>query len=153
MGAGFAGLAVTGMLDEDGFFTRHACGTSTRQADSYLDPLSANYPHFTAKAKRCIFLFLYGGPSSVDTWDYKPELQKRDGQTVDIEIRRNSFQQQKLLGSQRKFQRCGEAGLWCSDAFPYMSKIMDETCVIKSLYADTFAHGSGMIQMNTGRII
>jgi len=152
MGAGFAGLALTGMLDEDGFFASQAHAAVTRQADRYVDPLAPRAAHFAGKAKRCIFLFFYGGPSAVDTWDYKPELQKRDGQTIDIEIRRNTFQQKQILGSQRKFCRYGKSGLWCSDAFPHISKVMDELCVIKSLYADTFAHGSGMIQMNTGRI-
>jgi hypothetical protein len=96
---------------------------------------------------------MYGGPASMDTFDYKPELQRRDGQTVSIEIRRRSFQQQRLLASRRKFRQHGQSGQWCSDAFPNLARHMDELCVIKSLYADTFAHGSAMIQMNTGRII
>src|SRR5215813_12714431 len=87
-GAGFTGLALTALLDQDGFFARHAFAA---------DPLTAKQSHFLPKAKHCIFLFMYGGPSSVDTWDYKPELQKRNGQTVNIEMRRGSFQKQTLL--------------------------------------------------------
>ena len=148
-GAGFGGLALTDLLSGDGFFDRHL---SAAQPNN-LDPLAPKLPHFTAKAKRCIFLFMYGGPSQMDTFDYKPELQKRDGQTIEIEIRRNSIQKQKLLGSKRKFKQHGQSGQWCSDAFPNIARHMDELCVVKSLYADTFAHGSAMIQMNTGRII
>jgi hypothetical protein len=152
MGAGFAGLALSSLLENDGFFTGRA-GAAQPRPTQYVNPLAVRSPHFQPKAKSCIFLFMYGGPSQVDTFDYKPELQRRDGQTVNIEIRRHSFQKQKLLGSRRTFRRHGQSGQWCSDAFPYIAQHMDELAVIKSLYADTFAHGSAMIQMNTGRII
>jgi len=147
-GAGFAGLALSALLEQEGFFARQASA-----AEPYRSPLAPRPPHFAPKAKSCIFLFMYGGPSSVDTFDYRPELQRRDGQTVNIEMRRHSVQRQKLLASRRRFRRHGQSGQWCSDAFPLISRHMDELCVIKSLYADTFAHGSAMIQMNTGRII
>jgi len=145
-GAGFAGLALTGLLDAEGFFANRTQAASA-------NPLTPRTSHFRPRAKHCIFLFMYGGPSQVDTWDYKPALQKRNGQTVNLEIRRGSFQKQTLLASRRKFTRCGQSGLWCSDAFPHLARHMDELCVLKSLYADTFAHGSAMIQLNTGRII
>jgi hypothetical protein len=154
IGAGFGGLALTALLDKDGFFGRHAhAAAPPAKPVGYVNPLAAKAPHFRARAKHCIFLFMYGGPPPMDTFDYKPELQKRDGQTVDIEIRRRSLQRHKLLASRRKFARHGKYGQWCSDAFPCLARHMDELCVIKSLYADTFAHGSAMIQMNTGRII
>ena len=148
MGAGFTGLALTGMLEQDGFFAKHAYG-----AEGNLNPLAPKLPHFAAKAKHVIFLFMYGGPSSMDTWDYKPELQKRDGQSVEIEIRRRSIQKQTLLASKRKFKQYGQSGLWGSDAFPHINEHLDKMCILKSLYADTFAHGSAMIQMNSGRIL
>jgi hypothetical protein len=151
MGAGFTGLALTSLLDGDGFFTRHA--SAGQAPGAAVNPLALRPQHFAAKAKHCLFLFMYGGPPSMDTFDYKPELQKRDGKTVEIEMRRGSVQKQKLLASKRKFQQHGQSGLWCSDAFPHIARHMDELCVVKSLYADTFAHGSAMIQMNTGRII
>ncbi|MEO1979653.1 MAG: DUF1501 domain-containing protein, partial [Fuerstiella sp.] len=110
-------------------------------------------PNHTPRAKRIIFLFMHGGPSQVDTFDYKPELQKRDGQEIDVEFRRRKVKKQKLLASQRKFARYGESGLWCSDAFPNIAQHMDKFCVIKSLQADSFAHGSAVLQMNSGQII
>src|SRR5947209_1056389 len=79
LGAGFAGLALTALLEEDGFFTRHAAAAGS------ANPLAPRPPHFGARAKHCIFLFMYGGPASMDTFDYKPELQRRDGQSVSIE--------------------------------------------------------------------
>src|SRR6266404_2360101 len=74
MGAGFAGLALTALLDGDGFFARHAFANEVPQG-----LLAPKPPHFPTKAKSCIFLFMYGGPSQMDLFDYKPELQKRDG--------------------------------------------------------------------------
>src|SRR2546422_10512789 len=121
MGAGFAGLALTALLDGDGFFARNAI-----PASSDLNPLSPKSPHLPAKAKSCIFLFMYGGPSQMDMFDYKPELQKRDGESVDMEIRRRSVQQSKLLASKRKFDQHGQSGLWCSDALPQLAKQMDK---------------------------
>jgi len=96
---------------------------------------------------------MYGGPSQLDTFDYKPELQKRDGQSVNIEMRRRDVKQERLLASRRKFRQHGQSGLWCSDAFPRLAQHMDRLAVIKSLYADSFAHGSANLQMNCGRII
>ncbi len=149
MGAGFAGLALTDLLTRDGFFARHAAAATPPAAN----PLAEKKPHFPAKAKHCIFIFCYGGPAQMDTFDYKPELQKNDGKEISLEIRRGAVGKAKLLASRRKFAQHGQSGLWCSDAFPHLAKHMDELCVLKSLYADTFAHGSAMIQMNTGRII
>src|SRR5262249_51161873 len=148
MGAGFAGLALTALLDGDGFFARHALADEVPQG-----PLAPKPPHFSTKAKSCIFLFMYGGPSQMDLFDYKPELQKRDGQTVNLEIRRRDIQSGKLLASKRTFAQYGQSGLWCSDLLPHLAKQMDKLAVIKSLYADSFAHGSAMLQMNSGRII
>ncbi len=148
MGAGFAGVALAGLLEKDGFFT-----TTARAAGAEPNPLAPKPPHLPGKAKSCIFLFMYGGPSQMDLFDYKPELQKRDGKTVDLEIRRRDIKPAKLLASKRKFLRHGQSGLWCSDALPHLAKQMDKLAVIKSLYADSFAHGSAMIQMNSGRVI
>src|SRR5579885_3225766 len=133
-GAGFTGVALAALLDRDGFFGGRALGGTTppgRSLDRPLAPLPAPLP---AKAKRCIFLFMYGGPSQMDLFDYKPELQKRDGQTVEIEIRRHSIQKQRLLASRRKWARHGQSGQWCSDALPLLATHMDELCVLKSLY-------------------
>lgn len=146
MGAGFAGVALTALLERDGFFRAHAAGLAGGS-------MAARPAHRARKAKACIFLFMYGGPSQMDLLDYKPELQKRDGQTVDMEIRRGSVKQSKLLASKRTFAQHGKSGLWCSDVMPHLARQMDKLAVVKSLYADSFAHGSAMLQMNSGRVI
>jgi hypothetical protein len=105
-----------------------------------------------ARAKRCIFLFMFGGPSQMDLFDHKPELAARHGQTIELEKRRNDVQPSSILASKRSFARHGETGQWCSDALPHLSGHMDKLAVIKSLYTDSFAHGSGVLQMNSGQI-
>src|SRR5436305_6062985 len=128
MGAGFAGLALTALLDGDGFFTRQA-GAATIATN----PLLPRPPHFPGKAKSCIFLFMYGGPSQMDLFDYKPQLQKRDGQSVEMEIRRRDMKPSKLLASKRTFAQYGKSGLWCCDLLPHLSRKMDKLAIIKSL--------------------
>ena len=105
------------------------------------------------KAKRVIFLFMFGGPSQMDLFDYKPELQRRSGQTVDYEKRRHDKTSAVILGSERSFKQYGETGQWCSDALPRLSQHMDKLAVIKSLYTDSFAHGSAVLQMNSGQFV
>jgi hypothetical protein len=96
---------------------------------------------------------MFGGPSQVDLFDYKPELQRRDGQTIDNEFRRQTKTRAVLQASRRKFAQHGQSGQWCSDALPHLAGHMDKLAVIKSLYSDSFAHGSAVLQKNTGRII
>ncbi len=155
-GAGFTGLALLSLLEKDRFFAQDLPLTDAARAstpEGFRNPLAEKEPHFAPKAKSCIFLFMYGGPSQVDTFDFKPELQKYDGKTAEVELRQQNFQKKKLLGSQRAFERCGESGLWCSDVFPHVSKHMDELAVVKSLYADSFIHGSALLQMNSGQTL
>jgi hypothetical protein len=153
VGAGFGGVALAAMLDRDGFFAGKGIAAELEARPGPVNPLALQSPHFPTRVRACIFLFMYGGPSQMDLFDYKPELQKRDGQSVEMEIRRRSVQPSKLLASKRKFARHGESGQWCSDALPALAGHMDELAVIKSLYADSFAHGSAMVQMNSGRVI
>ena len=149
MGAGFAGLALSSLLEADGFFGRPSRGPGGLPRP----PLDPKPPHRAVRAKSVIFLFMFGGPSQVDLFDYKPELQRRDGQTIDNEFRRNTKTRAVLQASRRTFAQHGQSGLWCSDAFPHLSKHMDKLAVVKSLYSDSFAHGSAVLQMNTGRIL
>ncbi len=146
-GGGFAGTALAGMLAADGFFASRACGAET------INPLAAKAPHSTPRAKSVIFLFMYGGPSQVDLWDPKPELTKRNGEpmpNLDADPLFKVRNPGKLLGSTRTFRPAGECGLPVSDLYPHLSGCVDEMSVIRSMYADSFAHGSGLLQMNTG---
>jgi uncharacterized protein DUF1501 len=147
-GAGFGGVALAGLLGDD-CFTARAADVKTK----FVNPLAPRNPHFEPKAKAVIFLFMYGGPSQMDLFDYKPELNRRHGQTANLEQRRRAVSEGKLLGSKRTFRQHGQSGQWCSDALPRLATQMDKLAVIKSLYSDSFAHGSAMLQMNSGRII
>ena len=146
-GMGFTGTALTAMLAADGFFRSPAFA-----ADS-ASPLAPKRTHHPAKAKSVIFLFMYGGVSQVDTWDPKPELNKRDGEsTPDLSTDPTAKARfgGKLLGSSRKFTPSGESGIPVCDMYPQLARQVDRLAVIRSMYADSFAHGSGLLQMNTG---
>jgi Protein of unknown function (DUF1501) len=142
-GGGFAGLALTALLDADGFFGRAAAAPA--------GPLAPKRPHFEAKAKAVICLFMYGGVSQVDTFDPKPELTKRHGQpmpTSDADLKARS--PGALLGSPRKFRKHGQSGTEVSDLYPHLAKRIDDISVLRSCWTNSFAHGSGLLQMNTG---
>jgi hypothetical protein len=140
-GAGFTGLALAAMLHEDGLLGA--------EAD---DPLVPKAPHFAAKAKNIIFLFMYGGPSAVDLFDPKPVLASKNGKTIKLETRKDTVSEGKLLGSTRTFRKHGASGVDVSDLFPNLAGCVDDMAIIRSMYADSFAHGSAMLQMNSGSI-
>ncbi|QGJ70403.1 Membrane or secreted protein containing DUF1501 [Planctomycetales bacterium 10988] len=119
-------------------------GLTAKSQASVQSPLAIQQPHFTPKAKRVIFLFMDGGPSHMDTFDYKPKLSKDDGK----EGRRKKS---KLLGSPFKFKQHGESGLWCSELFPEIaSKHIDDLCVIRSMHTDTASHPQAVPFLHTG---
>jgi hypothetical protein len=149
-GGGFAGTALTYLLARDGFFDSKAAAD---EVPALANPLAPRRPHFAARAKACIVLFMYGGVSQVDTWDPKPELTRRHGQPIpnlssDPHLRlRNPG---TLMASSRRFRKAGEAGIEVSDLYPHLSRCVDDLAIIRGTYADSFAHGSGLLQMNTG---
>jgi hypothetical protein len=149
-GGGFVGTALTYLLAQDGFFTGQASAAEARPAAA---PLAPKAPHFAPRAKSCIFLFMYGGVSQVDTWDPKPELAKRHGQPIPnlatdplLKVRNPGT----LMASTRKFTRSGRSGIEVSDLYPHLARCIDDMAIIRGTYADSFAHGSGLLQMNTG---
>ena len=137
-------------LDRRHFCTQTGAGFGSLALASMLQ---GQEPKLPSKAKSVIFLFMFGGPSQVDLFDYKPELQKRDGQSIQNEFRRGSKTQAVLQASLRNFAQHGSSGLWCSDAFPNIAKHMDKLAMVKSLTSDSFAHGSALLQINCGRIL
>ena len=147
MGGGFAGLALSSLLDSDGFFQRHL------KAADPASPLTPRDGHFTAKAKNVIFLMMNGAPSQVDTFDYKPELKKYAGMPlpegkdyINSGGRKVGF----LTPEFRPFKPGGESGLMISDYFPNVRKHADKLAIINSCHADSHAHGSALVAMNTG---
>ena len=128
---GFGSLALTGMLRGQ-------------------DPL----PLFAPRAKRVIFVFMQGGPSHVDTFDYKPELAARDGQSIDFTgVRFGTFgkvSKRRLMRPLWKFRQHGESGRWVSELFPHQAAVVDDLCFIRSMHTDGVAHGPATLFMHTG---
>jgi len=149
-GAGFTSLALAYLLGRDGFLANSAAAGET--ATKLINPLAPKRPHFAPRAKSVIFLFMYGGPSQVDLFDPKPDLQAKSGKTIDIEQRKDSVKPGTLLGSTWKFQKYGQAGVEISDLYRNLAQHADEMAIIRSMYSDSFAHGSAILQMNTGSL-
>jgi len=115
------------------------------------DPLRPRAPHFTPKAKRVIFLFMHGGPSQVDTFDYKPKLAIDDGKPLPFpKPRVVSGATGNLLKSPFEFKQCGQSGAWVSELFPHIGGKVDDLCFIKSMHGSNSRHGGALLEMHTG---
>ena len=150
-GAGFTALGLADLLGRDGFFGK-ARGA---EVNAEVNPLSPKPPHFTPKAKSVIFLFMYGGPSQVDTFDYKPELYKLDGKTIPVKTfgRGGRKNEGRVVGPKWGFKQYGQSGKYVSDLFPHLGKCVDDIAFLHAMTADSPIHGSAMLQMNTGKIL
>lgn len=133
--AGFGSVALAGLLGTDK-------ASAARTAKSDLAPRA---PHFPAKAKRIIFLFMEGAISQLDTFEYKPTLQEKDGKP--------GPGGGTLVGSKFKFAQHGETGTWVSELFPNTAKHVDKMCFLRGLHTDTPAHPQAVIQLHTGAAI
>jgi hypothetical protein len=151
-GGGFTAVALTGLLG-DGFFARQAVAADGLR--KFINPLAPRQPHFEPKAKACIFLFMYGGPSHVDTFDYKPKLYPLDGKTIAVKTfgRGGHKNQGRVVGPKWQFQQYGQCGKWISDLFPHLGTCADDIAFLHSMYAESPIHGSAMLMMNSGRIL
>ena len=110
--------------------------------------------HFPAKAKNIIFCFMDGGPSHVDTFDYKPMLKKHEGKPIGagaVSKRSQSSAERVWLGSPWAFKQRGQSGLWVSDLFPNIAKVADHLCVVRSLVGELPLHGQSNLLLHTGR--
>ncbi len=152
-GAGVGSVALTSLLSPEGFFERQALAANGMTP--YANPLAPKPPHFAPKAKSVIFLFMYGGPSQVDTFDYKPDLFKFDGQTIPVKTKGRGGEKNegRVVGPKWKFNQYGQSGQWVSDLFPNLANHVDDIAFIKSMTADSPIHGSAMLQMNSGKIL
>jgi hypothetical protein len=139
------------MLD-GGFFNAQKL-----RADGLSDwnnPLSPKEPHFAAKAKAVIYLYMYGGPSHIDTFDYKSTMYGMDNKTIQVKTfgRGGHKNEGRIIEPRWKFKQYGQCGKWVSDLFPHVGQCVDDITFIHSMTADSPIHGSAMLQMNTGRI-
>jgi Protein of unknown function (DUF1501) len=144
------------------FLTKSGCGFGLVALSSLLEaspgsPLAARPPHFPAKAKSIIYLFMHGGASHVDTFDPKPELTKHSGQPLSLELAKTiktSFihdpTKAVLRGSPWQFRPGGKSGLLVSDLYPQVRDCADDIAVIRSCYHDVFDHAPAIYLRNTG---
>ncbi len=141
-GAGFGLMGLAGLLQGDGLL-----GANIQPAGT-LDPLSPRMPHYPAKAKSIIWLFMEGAPSSVDLFDPKPELTKRDGQRITIDVFNGN--PGPLMKSPFSFKQYGQSGAWVCEKYPNVAKHVDDFAFIKSLYSESNDHVPALYQINTG---
>ena len=135
---GFGGIAMASMLASE------AMAKPT-------NPLAPKPPHFAPKAKSIIFLYMDGGPASMDTFDPKPRLTKENGKPFGLKMEATQFNSRgKTLGSPWNFKNYGQAGIPISDLFPYVAKHADKLCVIRSMTSNFSEHTNGNYFLHTG---
>lgn len=139
MGAGFGSLALAALLAEEAAATQ--------------GPLAIRQPHFPPRAKRVIMLFMFGGPSHIDTFDPKPVLQRDHGKPLPFaKPRIISFPRRggDLIGSPFEFDRYGESGAEVSELFPHVAGIVDDLAIIRSMHCTNPRHGGAVLEWHTG---
>ena len=115
-------------------------------------PFAAQVPHFPPRAKRIIFLFMWGGPSHVDTFDPKPRLVSESGKPLaGSSVGSDRQELGTVLGSPFRFAQHGESGIWMSELFPHLARHADRLCVIRSLHTEGSAHGEALLRLHTGQ--
>lgn len=149
--AGFGAVALSTVLGSDYFDGRLGAAGLTGGAME----ASTKAPHFQPRAKSIIFLFMYGGPSHVDTFDYKPSMVGMEGKTVTVKTfgRGGHRNEGRIVEPRWKFKQYGQCGKWVSDLFPNLAEHVDDIAFLHSMTADSPIHGSAMLMMNSGKIL
>ena len=142
-GCGFGYLAMAGLMAEE---------ARAEAALADAGPMSPKPPHFAPHAKRVIFLFMHGGPSSVDTFDPKPRLEKDHGKPCPIKLPLSFAKGElgPLMKSPWKFKQYGQSGIPVSDLFPNVAQHVDDMCIIRSMVGEGVDHGAALLQTFTG---
>ncbi len=144
LGGGFGSLALAAMA------AQQASGAA--QLDN---PLAPKQPHFPPKAKRVILLWMQGGPSQMDLFDYKPRLKKEAGEKIPFALDATQVRFEdsaKLLPPVSDFKQTGGSGMWVSDLMPHLSKKVDELCFLRAAYTDSSAHPGAIRMFQTGSL-
>jgi uncharacterized protein (DUF1501 family) len=143
---GLGGIALASMLNQ-----------ARGAGDATAGPLAPKPTHFPARAKNIIYLFMAGGPSQLELFDYKPKLAELNGQPIPqsfIEGKRFAFMDSshgtRLMGTRRQFAEHGRSGMWVSELFPHTARIVDDLTMVKSCQATLFNHAPAKLFMNTG---
>ena len=158
-GCGFGAAALQGLFQME-------ARAAKRNDGPLIDPINPflpRAPHFAPKAKSVIFLFMVGGPSSIDTFDYKPELKKLHEKRVPASIRKAVLASRfanaittstnEILASPWAFKQHGQSGMWVSELFPHMARHVDDLCFIHSMQAESNNHAPASIQLHTGETV
>ena len=143
-GGGFGLLALAALLDQQRLLAA--------EDERHLHPLAPHKPHFPARAKSVIWLFMNGGPSQVDTWDYKPELARHDGEELKGFDKNTGFftdQVGPVMKSPFKFRRHGRCGAWVSELFPHMARHVDKMAFLYSCWTDSNKHSPALLKIKT----
>jgi hypothetical protein len=147
-GAGFGTIALTALLAEDGLLAAEAEPGNT---------LGPKQPHHQPRARRVIFLFMSGGPSHLETFDPKPDLQRWHGRRLPASFgpvtTRRGVDRNKLLATRRTFRQHGQSGIEVSDLLPHLAGCVDDLCVLRGCHGDSVTHPESVYLMNTGSIL
>ncbi len=147
-GVGVGSMALASMLDRE-----------APAAPALVNPTAPRRPHFAPKATSVIYLFMAGGPSQLEMWDHKPDLNRYHNEPIPqsfIEGRRFAFmdsfarQPPKLLGVRRRFQRAGKRGTWVSECLPHTASVVDDLAIVRTVQTNVFNHGPAKVFVNTG---
>ena len=146
---GLGGIALASLMDARKLLAAPSVAS--------VNPMAPKAPHFVPRAMNIIYLFMAGGPSQLELFDFKPKLAELNGQPIPqsfIEGKRFAFMDSshgtKLLGSRREFKQYGQNGAWVSDLFPHTATIVDDITLVHSCAADLFNHAPAKLFMNTG---
>ena len=146
---GFGALALNAMLQQD-------VGAARQGKHTASSPLAAKQTHFAPRAKRVIFLFMSGGPSQMDLYDYKPRLARETGQVLPYKLPETEatvgLDNTKLLGPVSGFRHAGQCGLYMSDLLPHTARHVDDLCVLRAVQADSPNHPVAIRQLHTGNL-
>jgi len=139
---GFGNIALAALLGQN-------ASADSSTAASILAP---NAPHFPPRAKRIIFLFMWGGPSHVDLFDPKPRLNADAGKPLSgTSVGSDKNELGNLLASPFHFSQYGESGIWMNELFPHLSRQVDRMCIVRSLHTEGSAHGEALLRLHTGQ--
>jgi hypothetical protein len=149
-GGGFGSIALVALLAEQGLLEGAEADTSAAAPN----PLAPRRPHHAARAKQVIFLFMSGGPSHLETFDPKPELQRLHGQRLPASFgpvkTRRAVDKNRLLGTKRTFKKHGQSGIEVSDLLPNIAACVDDICLLRGCWGDSVTHPESVYLMNTG---
>src|SRR5688572_31333361 len=147
-GLGLGSIALASLMSS---------GRKLGAAESLSNPMAPRRSHFAPRAKNIIYLFMAGGPSQLELFDYKPKLIELNGQPIPasfIEGKRFAFMGSShgtnLLGTRRAFKRHGQSGMWVSELFPHTATIVDDVTFVMSCATELFNHAPAKLFMNTG---